>query len=223
MEGQPMNRVQFRLLVLFLALSLLALFENAMADDAADRGKVRSGALTLPLAGTVVDAAGQPGVFSGTVTINRFASLNHEIVAVGIVRGTVTTASGQVTGLGTVVLPVTTGFRSAGLAIPPAAEPRLVPVSWTTDTSGRFILAQAQSCGILHLSVGGNAVNLLGFTVNLSPITLDISGDSAGPLGSLVCQIVALLGTAANVVGVLNNLLGLLTGLVGGLTGGVGG
>src|SRR5882672_10369949 len=42
-------------------------------------------------------------------------------------------------------------------------------------------------------------------------------GDSAGPLGALVCQVVALLGTAANLVGLLNNLLGTLTGLLGGL------
>jgi hypothetical protein len=212
MEDPAMNRVQFRLLVLLL--SLLALFQNVMAKDDEDRGKLRSGALTLPLAGTVAD-----GRFSGTVTINRFAMQNHALVAVGIVRGTVTTASGQVTGLATVVLPVTTGFRKAGLALPPSAEPRLVPVSFT----GQFILAQAQSCGILHLEIGSTALNLLGFTVNLSPITLDISGDSAGPLGALVCEIVALLGTAADIVGLLNSLLGLLTGLLGGLTGGLGG
>jgi hypothetical protein len=95
--------------------------------------------------------------------------------------------------------------------------PRLVRVSSTEAAGGRFILAQAQSCGILHLDIGGNTVDLLGFSVALSPITLDISGSSAGPLGALVCQIVALLGTAADVVGLLNNLLGALTGLVGGL------
>jgi hypothetical protein len=221
MEDPPMNRVQFRLLALLLSLSLLSLFQNAMAKDDEDRGKLRSGALTLPLAGTVPH-----GQFSGTVTINRFAIQNHELVAVGIVRGTVTTDSDQVTGLATVVtglatvvLPVTTGFGRAGLAIPPSAEARLVPVSFT----GQFILAQAQSCGILHLDIGGTALNLLGFTVTLSPITLDISGDSAGPLGALVCEIVALLGTAADIVGLLNSLLGLLTGLLGGLTGGLGG
>src|SRR5438874_2431899 len=89
--------------------------------------------------------------------------------------------------------------------------------SWTEAAGGRFILAQAQTCGILHLDIGGNNLDLLGFRVTLSPITLDISGDSAGPLGALVCQIVALLGTAANIVGLLNNLLGTLTGLLGGL------
>lgn len=215
-----MNRLRIRLLFLLLAVSLLVPFENAMAKK-----PLAPGAVTLPIAGTLVDAAGRPGVFSGTVTINRFERTRlGAIVAVGIARGSVTFA-GQVvqTGLQTVVLPVSTGFRPAGLAIPPSAQPRLVPVSFTEAASGRFILAQAASCGILHLELGGNVVNLLGFMVNLSPITLDIAGDTAGPLGALVCEIVALLGSAADVVGLLNDLLGLVTGLLGGLLGGVGG
>jgi hypothetical protein len=170
--------------------------------------------------------AGEPAQFSGTVTINRFANQHRELVAIGIVRGTVTTASGRVvvkSGLDTVALRVKTGLRTVGLAIPPPAEPRLVPVSLTQEASGRFIRTQAASCGILHLDLGGELVNLLGFTVTLSPITLDISGDTAGPLGALVCEIVELLGTAADVVGLLNDLLGVLTGLLGGLVGGLGG
>jgi len=223
-----MKRLQFRVLLLLLALSLLVPFEYATAKDSDDhRRKARTpGALTLPLAGTVVDAAGlATGNFSGTVTINRFArSSDGGIVAVGIARGSVT-VGGQVvrTGLETVVLPVTRGMRTASFATPPSAEPKLVPATFTPATSGRFVLAQAGSCQILNLDIGGTAVNLLGFIVNLSPITLDIAGDSAGPLGALVCEIVALLGTAANVVGLLNDLLGLLTGLLGGLVGGIGG
>ncbi|HEV3009106.1 MAG TPA: hypothetical protein VGX52_08750, partial [Burkholderiales bacterium] len=146
------------------------------------------------------------------------------IVAVGIVRGTVTTPTGQVvkSGLDTVVMPVRPPLRPAGFSIPRSSEPRLVPVSSMQAGDGRFIRTQA-SCGILHLDIGGNAVNLLGFMINLSPITLDISGDTAGPLGALVCEIVALLGTVADVVGLLNDLLGLLTGLLGGVVGGIGG
>jgi hypothetical protein len=202
---------------LLLALSLVVPLQNAMA-----RKPPAPGALTLPLAGTVEGA----GMFSGTLTINRFARTGEGgIVAVGVARGTVTDAAGQVmqTGLQTVVLPVNRGVRTAGFATPPSAEPRLMPANFTKATSGRFVLAQAASCQILNLDIGGNAINLLGFMVNLSPITLDISGDSAGPLGPLVCEIVALLGTAADVVGLLNDLLGLLTGLVGGVVGGIGG
>jgi hypothetical protein len=209
--------MQFRVIGLLLALSLVVPLQNAMAKK-----PPAPGALTLPLAGTVVGA----GTFSGTLTINRFARTGDgAIVAVGVARGTVTDAAGQVmqTGLQTVVLPVNRGVRTAGFATPPSAEPRLMPANFTEATSGRFVLAQAGSCRILNLDIGGNAINLLGFMVNLSPITLDISGDSAGPLGPLVCEIVALLGTAADVVGLLNDLLGLLTGLLGGVVGGIGG
>ena len=211
------KRVQPTLLVLSLLLSVLIPFATAKADDAR---KARSmGALTLPIAGTAIDAAGQQASFSGTLTINRFAEQNQQLVAIGFVRGTVTNGAGQAvkSGLQDVALPVNPGQRTASLGIPPSVAPRLMPASWTEAAGGRFILAQAQTCGILHLDIGGDSVDLLGFRFTLSPITLDISGDSAGPLGALVCQIVALLGTAANIVGLLNNLLGTLTGLLGGL------
>ena len=212
-----MKPIQTTLLVLFLLLALLVPFASGRAD-ADDMRKARGfGALTLPIAGTAIDAAGQRAAFSGTLTINRFVGDNQEIMAVGFVRGTLTNASGQVvkSGLQDVVLPVNIGQRTVSLAIPSA--PRLVPVSLTEAASGQVIRTQAQSCGILHLDIGGNTVDLLGFMVALSPITLDISGSSAGPLGALVCQIIALLGTVANVVGLLNNLLGALTGLLGGI------
>jgi hypothetical protein len=213
-----MNRVGFPLLLLLLLIP----FAKPMANDANDDPRSRPlGAVTLPIAGTAVDAAGQRGVLNGTVTINRFVEQNNELMAIGVVRGAITNLAGQVlkSGLEDVVLPVTNiGQRTVSLAMPPSAERRLIPVSFTEGAGGRLILAQAQTCGILHLDIGGNNVDLLGFTVHLSPITLDVSGNAAGPLGSLSCQIVKLLGTAGNVVGLLNTLLGALTGLAGGLT-----
>jgi hypothetical protein len=215
------------MLSLFLAISLVLVpIGQAMAQSSDTQS---AGALTLPVSGTVVNAANQSiGQFSGSVTINRFAQTQtNQIVAVGTVRGVVTNTAGQVmkSGLQTIVLPVNLSRTSAvNFKTPLSGGPRLMRASLTTVGSGRFMLAQAQSCGILHLDIGGaTALNLLGFIVNLSPITLDISGDSAGPLGALVCQIVALLGSVADVVGLLNSLLGLLTGLLGGLTGGLGG
>lgn len=208
-----MNRMQCRLFGLMLALLLLIPFHSAVAKK-----PPAPGALTLPLSGSVIDAGGAvAGTFSGTFTINRFARQGDGIVAIGIARGSVSTAGGQVvkTGLETVVLPVSRGIRTASLNAPAAAEARLMPA--------RFVLAQAASCQILNLDIGGTAVNLLGFLVNLSPIALDIAGDAAGPLGALACEIVALLGTAADVVGLLNDLLGLLTGLLGGVVGGIAG
>jgi hypothetical protein len=209
-----MNRMKCRLFGLVVALLLLTPFHSAVAKK-----PPAPGALTLPLSGSVVDAGGAvAGTFSGTLTINRFArGSDGGIVAIGIARGSVSTMGGQVvkTGLETVALPVSRGVRTASFSAPAATEPRLMPA--------RFIPAQAASCQILNLDIGGNAVNLLGFLVNLSPIALDVAGDAAGGLGALACEIVALLGTVADVVGLLNDLLGLLTGLLGGVVGGIGG
>src|SRR5438876_458203 len=56
-----------------------------------------------------------------------------------------------------------------------------------------LILVQAQqTCGVLHLDLGTTTLNALGLTITTSPITLDISGNSGGVLGSLVCQALGL-------------------------------
>jgi hypothetical protein len=212
-----MNRLQFRAFFLLLALSLLVPLGTATARDSDDdnnRRKSRTpGALTLPITGAVADG----GVLSGTVTINRFARQGQDIVAIGIVRATVINSAGQVvrSGLDTVVLPVQvkTGPRLAGFSAPRSSEPRLIPAS---------LIRTQTTCGILNLDIGGIATNLLGVLVTLSPITLDLSGDTAGPLGALVCEILNTLGVVADVVALLNSLLGLLTGLLGGVVGGIG-
>jgi hypothetical protein len=189
-----------RFLAVALLMSLLVPFQNALAKK-----PVAPGAVTLPLTGSIDETV----VFRGTFTINRFAVENGQLMAIGIARGTVGTSTGLRSGLQTLALPVNTSRINAGLAIPPSATPKLVPAA--------FIPTQAGSCGILHLDILGQSVNLLGVMVTLSPITLDISGDAAGPLGALVCQILAVVGSVADVVGLLNDLLGLLTGLLGGL------
>ena len=86
-----------------------------------------------------------------------------------------------------------------------------------------LILVQAQqTCGVLHLDLGTTTLNALGLTITTSPITLDISGNSGGVLGNLVCQALGLLNSVVNLAGVLNQLLGVLGGGLGGLTGGLG-
>src|SRR3954469_23069657 len=49
-------------------------------------------ALTIPVAGT-----GGGGTFNGTLTLQRFATQNGQLMAVGLVSGTLTTANGAVT------------------------------------------------------------------------------------------------------------------------------
>jgi hypothetical protein len=216
-----MNRAHFGLAGALLALVLLVPCGNSLADSL-NRGGGNSaqaaGALTLPITGGVAGG----GAFNGTVTVNRFAIQNGQLVAIGFVRGSITNAAGVVLGSGlrSVALPVSLGIRPAlTSAAFTGGTGSMMPALFTGTAAGRWMQVQAQSCGVLHLDLGPLALDLLGFNVSLSAVTLDISGDSAGPLGALVCQVIALLGNVANVVGLLNSILGLLTGLLGGLTG----
>jgi len=67
----------------------------------------------------------------------------------------------------------------------------------------------------LHIDVGAVNLNVLGLQVATQPVALDISGDSAGVLGNLVCTVLDTLNNVVNLVGLLNQILGLLTGLLG--------
>jgi hypothetical protein len=209
-----MNRAQYGFAGALLALALFLPFGNAMADQSNDRGNSSStravGALALPVSGSVVGG----GVFDGTLTINRFARENGQLVAIGFVRGTITNAAGAVlqTGMRTVTLPVTVSSGVANSASW-AVEPGLVPAAWGGGNGGRWMTVQ--SCGILHLELGPLELNLLGLTVNLNRVVLDIGG-APGLLGQLICQLLGILGTG-EILGLLNAILALLTGLLGGL------
>jgi hypothetical protein len=79
------------------------------------------------------------------------------------------------------------------------------------------VLAQATTCGILHLAIGAVDLNVLGVVVTTSPIELDLSGDTAGPVGALVCAVLNLVGGLAGLVNLLASLLGALGGGLGGV------
>jgi hypothetical protein len=73
-----------------------------------------------------------------------------------------------------------------------------------------------------YRELGAINLNLLGALVTTTPVTIDINGDTAGPVGALVCEILNTLNSVVGVVGLLNQLLGLVTGLLGGVVGGIG-
>jgi len=188
-----------------------------------------AGAVTLPVSGTVVNASAQvTGQFNGSFTVNSFATIQGGgVVAVGMLRGSVTNTAGQVvlTGLTRVILPAVLSQLTAGNMQAPfefSGGPRVVPASLTTAGRGRFTRVQFGGCGGgLHVGIGSAAaVNFLGSSVTLSPMFINVASDAAG-VGGLVCQIVGLLGGLLDVTGLLNNLLGTVTGLLGGATGGL--
>ncbi|PYM62821.1 MAG: hypothetical protein DME11_18600 [Candidatus Rokuibacteriota bacterium] len=111
---------------------------------------------------------------------------------------------------------VVTGLAGpvGSVVLGPTALP-VTAISGEALPSGSGIITQQQAgCEVLHLQIGGLTLDLLGLQVALSPVTLDIVGGS-GPLGSLICEIVALLENVVAVVGLLNQLLGLVGGLIG--------
>jgi hypothetical protein len=191
----------------------------AAAQESAPR------AVTLPVSGT----AARGGDFSGSVTINRFEQRDNQVVAVGLVRGTLSRGNRAVASgvIGEVVWPVT--VRAGGIAAVVgqgngASGIRRIAYAQRSEarTSG-IVRAQAESCSVLEVGLGPVDVNLLGATVSLAPVALTLAGEAGTPLGDLVCAASDLLGNVAGLVNLLNSILGLLTGLLGGLTGGLGG
>jgi hypothetical protein len=58
------------------------------------------------------------------------------------------------------------------------------PASLSAPDHGALVtLAQATTCSVLHLDLGAVNLNLLGVVVATMPVTIDINGDTGGPLG----------------------------------------
>lgn len=210
-----------RVVSLGLALALLCMATLAPAGMA--QGQSGAKGVSVPVAGTVAGG----GKFAGTFNIQRFAARDNQVVAVGIISGTVTDSAGNVvtTGLQTVALPVTLsgGAAAAAAARPANGEAKFVKTSY--DRSGTVTYlgaagpAPAQaSCEILRLSIGAINLDLLGLQVSLNPILLVITAQP-GPgnlLGNLLCAIVNLLnpqGPLTQLITLLNQLLALLNSL----------
>jgi hypothetical protein len=201
-----------------LRVSLLALLTISLVLPATIAAADQSPkALVLPIAGS-----GDGGIrFSGTLAVQRFVQRNGEVFAVGAVSGTVSGPTGPI---GTsLLLPVSFPVHVGDSLTAPAGG-RIHPAFFSaSDRGARVILAQATTCGVLHLDLGAVNLNLLGLAVTTTPVTIDINGDTAGPLGNLVCTALATVNNVVGLVNVLNSLLSVVTGLVGGLTGGLGG
>jgi hypothetical protein len=171
--------------------------------------------LVVPITGSVA----RGGTFVGTLSLQEFAVRGDQLVAVGMISGAVSGNRKQRrTGLqGPVELPVT--LKQVGAEGSPAIRNQRGTDRWLDRPIISYV---QQQCEILRIEIGGATLTLLGLTVALDPVVLDISGDSGGLLGNTVCQILGLLNSAVGlVVGLLNQLLGLLGGLTGGLAGGV--
>ncbi len=184
------------LLVAFLFMALLTTgVAEAQPNGNANGHKARaSEGLLVPVAGTFTDATGGTGRFVGNFNLLRFAEENNQIVAVGILTGTLTDSANN---------PLGTVLRTVA-----------IPVNLQQGASATDQIA----CDILNLDLGPLDLNLLGLRVQLSRIELDITAvpGAGNLLGNLLCAIVNLLngpGPLAAIISLLNQLLGALGGL----------
>jgi hypothetical protein len=118
------------------------------------------------------------GTFVGTFNIQNFANQGGNLVANGTLSGTLTDVFGHV--LGTV----------------------------TNEATALPVTIPGASCQILHLELGPLDLNLLGLTVHLNRVVLDITAQS-GPgnlLGNLLCAIAHLLDGGSPLAGLVNFL-----------------
>jgi hypothetical protein len=189
-EDSCMKRLTLALVALLLAF--------APASPAAAQGPRTEGALSaIPISGTFTDASGA-GTFAGTLHVDRFASRDRALVAVGSITGTLTDATGTARSVTDqqVVLPVNAVAVSSGARASAASD--VTP----QQTEGQ--------CQILHLEFGGITLNVLGIELMLSPISLDLS--LGGLLGGILCGLLGALAGGAPPpaqANMLNTALGL--------------
>ena len=168
-------------------LAALAAVVAVCAVTAATASAARTtGSLPTSAAGTV---RGTGEAVTGTFTITRFAKVNGVLTAIGTFEGTVNgvaktdTASAPVTALGTHSL---TGAAASGVTA-----------------------QQATTCQILDLTLGPLHLDLLGLTVDLNQVHLQINAEQ-GPgnlLGNLLCAVAHLLDNTGGGGGGLSGLL----------------
>jgi hypothetical protein len=161
----------------------------------AARQAAAPGVLTSSATGSFTDAVGGAGKFAGTFTPQRFSTRGGQLLATGVVTGTLVDSAGST--LGSASQTVTTAV------LRPAAN-------------GAAVTAAA--CQILDLNLAPLDLNLLGLVVHLDRVHLNITAQT-GPgnlLGNLLCAVAHLLdqnGLTGGLQGLLNQILAILGGL----------
>jgi hypothetical protein len=128
---------------------------------------------------------------TGSFKPKRFVEKNGAIFAKGVIRGTFETKSGA-----------TKKFKVK----------RLVPVKKIEGTRVTARALNRADCDVLNLVLGPLDLNVLGLTVSLNRVLLDVVAVSGAGnlLGNLLCAVAGLLDGG----GLLSNLLGQITDLL---------
>lgn len=176
------TRLSCALLGAVLAATMVLIPQNLQAQTNAQSKGTTSKVLVQGPVSTPTGTAA--GTFSGILNVTHFAVQNGQIVATGLLTGTVTDLAGST--VGTVSQSVTTPLASA---------------------NGSCSILDL-TLGPLHLNVLGLVVDL-----NQVHLTISAQPGSGNLLGNLLCDLAGLLnggGALATIVSDLNSILGIL-------------
>jgi hypothetical protein len=194
---------------------ILSLTSAATAAEPAKRMKPKARApLKLAIAGSLAGG----GSFAGTLSILRFVAHDDQVVAVGMLSGTVTGAMGNTVATvlrGPVELPVTV---NDGVVAPPRLPRPTIERSGPRQSraSEPPLIEPQQGCELVHVELGAVNFDVLGLTVTTLPVAIDLTagGEGTAVLGHLACTILETANNVLGLVDLLNAVLGLLTSLV---------
>lgn len=188
-----------------------------------DKAAERTALLTnVPVDGLLFDGATAAGSFAGSFTAKRFDidPVTRELSLTGVLNGAATLVDGSVVpvvnqAFTTAVVMGKGGTASAGIASPASAGSCQSGSASATTSQVIFQQVQLGSCDVLFLDLGPLHLDLLGLTVDLSRVILDVNAVT-GPgnlLGNLLCallgllDITALLTTITQLLETINNIL----------------
>jgi len=193
-------------LTMIASLGLVAGGVQSAASAAPQAGRIAPKAVAHTNQGKMVahlkgkTASGQR--VTGTFTPLHVAKKHGKVMVKGLVQGVVHQASGK-----------TTTFSAL----------RSVPVKKINGQhlgrdAGRAAVSAQAACNVLHLVLGPLDLNLLGLTVHLNQVVLDITAvpGAGNLLGNLLCAVAGLLdgtpvgGLLGQIAGLLNQILAAL-------------
>jgi hypothetical protein len=167
-----------------IALATLLAFTMALISPVAGLGTAaaqgpapQASTITVPITGT-----GGGGTFAGTFTLQRFANQAGQVVALGVLSGTLTAANGTVTSV------------IKNVALPAAIA----------DATCQILHLDL---GPLSLDILGLQVNLSRVVLDITA-----QSGAGNLLGNLLCGVANLLNNPNGLVAALNNILGSLFG-----------
>jgi hypothetical protein len=182
----PRLRTTFASAALALTVAGLSVLGAPAASAApAPAAQVSPGTLTAPVTGTFTDGSGRAGTFEGTFTPTRFATVGDQLTATGTLTGQLVDATGAA---------------------------RSVTQSQTFVVND---INAAATCQVLDLTLAPLDLDLLGLTVHLDRVHLNITAvpGAGNLLGNLICAVAGLLdgpGALAQIAALLNQILALL-------------